>query len=267
MTKPNLLVKRLSSVLDPTKRFSNRVENYLKYRPSYPAAIIPLLESECGLKPESVVADIGSGTGFMSELFLKHGNNVIGVEPNAEMRAAGERLLTKYPNFISVNATAEETSLRDASIDLIVAGQAFHWFDQPKSKPEFKRILKPGGWVVLVWNGFRVETSLLVRGYQELLVEYGTDYKEVSREIESCDIETFFSPRKYFQAEFPFRQVFDFEGLKGRLLSASYAPGPNDPRFGQMLDELREIFEANQKDGKVNFEYETEVYYGQLAKE
>ena len=252
-------------MLDPTKRFSNRVENYLKYRPRYPAAIIPLLESECGLTPKTLVADVGSGTGFMTEMFLRHGNRVIGVEPNAEMRSAGERLLTKYPKFSSVNATAEATTLPDKSIDLIVAGQAFHWFDRRKTKIEFTRILKPGGWLVLVWNGFRVESSALVRGYQELLLSYGTDYREVSREIEACDIETFFSPGKCGQARFDFKQVFDFEGLKGRLLSASYAPEQTDPKFDQMIDELQAIFEANKKDGTVDFDYETEVYYGQLT--
>jgi SAM-dependent methyltransferase len=253
-------------VLDPTKRFSNRVENYLKYRPRYPAAIIPLLESECGLTRETLVTDVGSGTGFMTEMFLSHGNRVIGVEPNAEMRSAGERLLTKYPNFSSMNATAEATTLPDKSIDLIVAGQAFHWFDRRKTKIEFTRILKPGGWVVLIWNGFRVESSALVRGYQELLLRYGTDYREVSREIEACDIETFYSPEKCRQARFDFKQVFDFEGLKGRLLSASYAPEQTDPRFDQMIDELQAVFEANKKDGTVDFDYETEVYYGQLVK-
>jgi len=251
-------------VLDPTKRFSNRVENYLKYRPGYPAMIIPLLETECGLTSESLIADIGSGTGFMTELFLKNGNTVYGVEPNAEMRSAGERLLAKYPKFVSVNATAEATTLEKKSIDLIVAGQAFHWFDDAKAKLEFIRVVKPEGWVVLVWNGFLVETSALVRGYQELLMEYGTDYQEVNREIEDCDIAAFFSPREYRQAHFPFKQVFDFEGLKGRLLSASYAPEPNDPRFDQMIDDLRQVFMANEEDGRVDFDYETLVYYGHL---
>jgi len=254
----------VAQVIDPTTRFTNRVENYVKYRPSYPAAIITLLESECGLTRDTTVADVGSGPGFMSELFLKLENKVFGIEPNAEMRAAGERLLAKYPSFVSVNATAEATTLPNESIDLIVAGQAFHWFQLEPTKVEFKRILRPGGWVVLVWNGFRVETSPVVRGYHELLVQYGTDYKEVSREIETCDIEEFFSPREYRQARFPFKQVFDFEGLKGRLLSASYAPQPSDPRYEEMIDNLREVFAANQKHGKVDFDYETEVYYGRL---
>ena len=251
-------------MIDPTTRFTTRVANYLKYRPSYPGAIITLLQTECGLTREQIVADVGSGTGFMTELFLKHGNKVFGVEPNAEMRLAGERLLAQYPSFVSVSATAEATTLPDDSVDLIVVGQAFHWFDHDAAKIEFKRILKPGGWIVIVWNSFRVETSAVVRGYHDLLVKYGTDYQEVSREIESCDIEALFSPRDFRQARFPFRQVFDFEGLKGRLLSASYAPQPGERGFAEMIAELRTIFDANQQNGKVDFDYETEVYYGRL---
>lgn len=251
-------------MIDSTTRFTTRVDNYVKYRPSYPTEIITLLESECGLTSETLVADIGSGTGFMTELFLKHGNKVFAVEPNAEMRAAGERLLAKYPSFISVNSTAESTTLTAHSIDLIVSGQAFHWFDRAATRAEFKRILKPGGWVVLVWNGFRVETSAVVRGYHEVLLQYGTDYQQVSREIETCDIEALFSPGNYRAAQFPFAQVFDFEGLKGRLLSASYAPQKGEPGYEEMIKDLREVFESNQRDGKVNFDYETVVYYGQL---
>ena len=251
-------------VLDPTKRFSKRVENYIKYRPGYPAEIIPLLESECGLTPQSVIADLGSGTGLLTELFLKHGNKVFGVEPNADMRAAGEKLLARYPNFISVDAAAEATTLSDNSIDLIVAGQAFHWFDREKAKIEFKRILKPAGWVVLIWNGFRVETSPLNNGYQEIVLRYGTDYKEVAREITGVDVESFFATQPCKCAHFAFKQVFDFEGLKGRLLSSSYAPESTDPNFERMIEELRALFDANQRDSKVDFNYETEVYYGQI---
>lgn len=251
-------------MIDPTTRFTSRVENYVRYRPSYPAAIIPLLETECGLTTATVLADIGSGTGLLTELFLKRGNQVFGVEPNARMRAAGERLLAKYPAFVSVDATAEATTLPDESIDLIVAGQAFHWFQRDAAKVEFQRILRPGGWVILVWNGFRVEASAVVRGYHELLVKYGTDYQEVSREIETCDIEYLFSPRSYRQASFSFQQVFDFAGLKGRLLSASYAPQPSDPGYENMIEDLRSLFEANEKHGTVDFDYETQVYYGQL---
>jgi SAM-dependent methyltransferase len=252
-------------VLDPTKRFSNRVENYVKYRPVYPADVIGLLEAECGLTPASVIADVGSGTGILSELFLKHGNRVFGVEPNREMRAAGDKLLAKYSKFSSLDATAEATTLVNASIDFITAGQAFHWFDRERSRAEFERILKPHGWVVLMWNGFRVESSPLNNAYQQLVLKYGTDYQEVRREIIAGDIESFYAPGACRCVRFEFKQDFDFEGLKGRLLSSSYAPEPDHPNYQPMLCGLQEIFDANQKDGNVVFCYETELYYGQLS--
>jgi SAM-dependent methyltransferase len=251
-------------VLDPTKRFSNRVENYLKYRPTYPLEIIPLLESAASLSPESVIADIGSGTGLLTELFLRHGNPVFGVEPNPEMRAAGEKVLANYPKFSSVSGSAEATTLPDHSIDFVVAGQAFHWFDRQKARPEFVRILKPDGWVVLAWNGYRVETSPLMAAYQDLVVRYGTDYSEVQREVVGCDVESFYAPGSCKCSRFEFQQTFDYEGLKGRLLSASYAPEPNHHGYDQMLTDLRKIFVAQQKDGLVVFAYETELYYGRL---
>jgi SAM-dependent methyltransferase len=251
-------------VLDPTRRFSNRVQNYLRYRPRYPSAIIPLLETECGLTRESVIADLGSGTGLLSELFLKNGNRVIGVEPNTEMRVAGEELLANYSEFSSVNGMAEATTLSDQSVDFVAAGQAFHWFDRERARPEFSRILKPSGWVVLAWNGFRVESGPLMAAYQELLLRHGTDYQEVRRELDSGDLESFFASESCRSAHFNFQQAFDYAGLEGRLLSSSFVPEPNHPNYEPMLRELREIFEAHQKDGKVAFEYETEIYYGQL---
>lgn len=253
-----------TAVLDPTKRFSNRVENYLKYRPGYPHEIIDLLKSECGLTAASVIADLGSGTGLLSELFLKEGNTVSCVEPNAGMRAAGENILMKYPNFISINATAENTTLPDHWIDFVIAGQAFHWFDREQARKEFLRILKPNGWVVLVWNGFRVEKSPLIAGYQQIVLRYGTDYQEVRREVTGLGLESFFAPGSFKCARFDYQQVFDFEGLKGRLLSASYAPEPDHPSFCPMIEELRRLFETTQQEGNVIFDYDTEVYYGKL---
>lgn len=252
-------------MLDPIRRFSNRVQNYLKYRPRYPPAIIPLLESECGLTSESVIAEPGSGTGLLTELFLKNGNQVFGIEPNAEMRAAGERALTSYPKFSSIDATAEVTTLPNRSVDFIVAGQAFHWFDREKARAEFSRILKSAGWVVLIWNGFWVESSPLMAAYQELVLRYGTDYVEVSRELDHSDIASFFAPGSCKIAHFNFRQTFDYQGLGGRLLSSSFVPEPNHPNYEPMLRDLRAIFDAHQKDGRVAFEYETQLYYGQLS--
>lgn len=253
-------------MLNPTERFSTRVENYRKYRPSYPPEIIPLLNSECALTPESAIADLGSGTGLFAELFLKHGNHVFGIEPNGEMRHAGEKILAPYPNFTSVIGTAEDTTLPDHSIDFVVAGQAFHWFDRSKARPEFVRILKPDGWVVLAWNGYRIETSAMMAAYQALVSRYGTDYSEVRREVVGIDVETFYAPGTCKCGRFFFRQRFDYEGLEGRLLSSSYAPEPDHPNYQPMLRDLREVFEANQENGQVNFDYETEMYYGRLTK-
>ena len=251
-------------MLNPTKRFTNRVGNYLKYRPRYPAEIIPLLEKECGLRRDSLVADIGSGTGFLAELFLQNGNRVLGVEPNAEMRAAGERLLGKYGAFTSIDATAEDTTLADASVDFVTVGQAFHWFDREKTRREFTRVLKPTGWVVIVWNGYKPERTPLLKGYHEVLLHYGSDYRDVRREIEDTHVDQFFGAGEYRVAHFEFQQSFDLEGFQGRTLSASYAPQLGEPNYEPMLNKLREVFEANQTDGRVAFDYDTEVYYGQL---
>ena len=253
-------------VLHPTLRFSSRVENYRKYRPGYPSEIIPLLKSECGLTRESIIADLGSGTGLFTKIFLKNGNTTFGVEPNAEMRKVGEQTLAGYSNFQSVDGTAESTTLPGRSVDFVVAGQAFHWFDRGKARPEFQRILKPSGWVVLAWNGYRMESSQMMTSYQALVAKYGTDYSEVQREVVGVDVETFYAPGNCKCARFSFRQRFDYEGLEGRLLSSSYAPEPDHPGYEAMLRDLRAVFDANQEEGQVNFDYETEVYYGRLEK-
>ncbi len=253
-------------MLDSTQRFSSRVENYVKYRPSYPAAILDLLRAECGLTPDSVIADIGSGTGLLARLFLENGYRVFGVEPNLEMREAGERLLAHYPHFTSVAATAEETTLPDHSVDFVTAGQAFHWFDRARAPVEFVRILRPHGHVVLVWNERRITTVPFQIAYEQLLRTYGTDYAEVSQHsLGLDDFRRIFQNDSFQVRTFDNVQVFDFEGLQGRLLSASYAPEAGHPNHAPMLRELRAIFDAYQVDGKVTFEYGTEVYYARWA--
>ena len=246
----------------PTERFSARAENYSKYRPRYPQAVIDLLFQDCGLTVGSVIADVGSGTGLLSELFLRNGNRVFGVEPNREMRQKGEKLLTKYPGFTSVNGTAEATGLAGASVDFITAGQAFHWFEREKARAEFARILKIRGWVVLIWNERRTSSTPFLQAYERLLLRYGTDYhgpEDLQEKISS-----FFAPGDFKLKTLENRQVVDREGAKGRLLSTSYTPTPGETGFEAMLDELSAIFEKNQRGGRVVFEYDTLIYYGRL---
>ena len=250
----------------PTQRFSGRVENYIKYRPGYPHGVLETLTKECGLTGKSVVADIGSGTGMLSELFLKNGNRVFGVEPNREMRKAGERQLTKYPTFTSVAGTAEATTLADRSVDFVTAGPAFHWFDREGARREFARILKPNGWVVLIWNERLTDTSAFLRAYEELLQKYGTDYAAVDhRNVDADAITAFFAPHPFSLRKFDNRQIVDFDGAKGRLLSSSYTPEPGHPNHQPMLGELRTIFDKSHADGKVLFDYLTLMYFGHLA--
>ncbi|GIV98424.1 MAG: hypothetical protein KatS3mg057_3081 [Herpetosiphonaceae bacterium] len=179
--------------MDPTRRFSSRVENYITYRPSYPLEVLDVLRRECGLTESATIADIGSGTGILSALFLKNGNRVFGVEPNPTMRVAGERLLQSYERFTSIDGSAEATGLPDQSVDFATAGQAFHWFDREKARAEFARILKPQGWVVLIWNSRRLSGTPFLRAYEQLLRTYGTDYEQVQhRKIDDEMLGQFF---------------------------------------------------------------------------
>jgi SAM-dependent methyltransferase len=248
---------------EPTERFSNRVDNYIKYRPGYPQDVIELLAANCHLTPASVVADLGSGTGLLAKLFLDNGNRVFGVEPNREMRTAGERLLGDYPNFTSIAATAETTTLPDNSVDFVTAGQSFHWFKPDAAYAEFQRILRPRGWVVLVWNTRQADTTPFLAAYEQLLERYALDYKSVFHQNVGDQLTTLFGAGLKV-ATFANAQSFDFEGVKGRLLSSSYAPLAGHPNHQPMLAELQAIFQAHQVGGRIEFRYTTRVSYCQL---
>ena len=250
---------------NPTERFSNKVEHYIKYRPDYPPETIELFRAECGLEPASVIADVGSGTGILSEMFLRNGNTVYGVEPNREMREAGERLLAGYENFVSIEGAAEATNLKDQSVDFITAAQAFHWFDRTRARREFLRILKPGGWTVFLWNDRRTDSTPFLEAYEKLLLEYGTDYTIVNHtQVDASVIASFFAPGDFRSKVLENRKDMDFDGLRGRLLSSSYIPDEDHPRYLPMLERLEEIFRAHERNGQVAFEYDTRIYYGQL---
>lgn len=246
------------------ERFSNRVENYVKYRPGYPPEILKLFRNEMFLRTDSVVADIGSGTGISALLFLENGNEVFGVEPNSAMREAAEEFLTDFSKFQSVDGTAENTNLSDNSVDFVIAAQAFHWFDKDKTPREFRRILREDGFVVLIWNERQLDSNPFLRDYEELLKKYGTDYEKVRHD--NLDKEIF---EKSFQAEFSVKtflnvQTLDFEGLKGRVLSSSYMPSENDSRFEPMIVELQRLFEKYTESGKIQILYNTNIFYTRL---
>jgi SAM-dependent methyltransferase len=247
------------------QRFSNRVEDYVLYRPGYPVGVLGYLAENCGLHGKHVIADIGSGTGLLSKLFLDNGHHVYGVEPNAEMYAAGEEFLHNYPNFAGVKGSAEDTTLAEHSVDFVVAGQAFHWFDPVVSRNEFSRILKPVGWVVVLWNERLLDTTSFLRDYEALLHRFSTDYAKVSDSYPRREqMRLFFGSENFLSHQLPNVQDFDFEGLSGRLRSSSYAPASDHPDFPQMMNELKHIFTAYQHHGKVRFDYRTRIYAGTL---
>ena len=243
--------------LQPTTRFSNRVDNYAKYRPSYPQAIIVFLQRFIGLQKEWTIADIGSGTGIFSELLLKNGYKVWGVEPNKEMREEAEKTLAQYKKFTSTNGKAEQTFLRSNSINLITVAQAFHWIDRTVAKEEFRRILHPGGFIVLLWN-VRLTHTPFLKEFEDLKIKYGTDYK-ASRMLKEKEIEAFFHPGPVTQEKFYHTQIVEFLALKGQLLSSSYIPLEGQ-KHKQMILELENIFNQYNENGFVKIEYETRLY-------
>lgn len=223
------------------------------------------MQTECGLAAEHRVADIASGTGIWTRMLLENGNTVFGVEPNAKMRQAGERLLAGFPKFMSVAGTAEVTTLADASVHFVTAAQAAHWFDRERARREFLRILKPGGWLVLLWNERLTDSTAFLRDYEHLLLSFGTDYQEVRHERTTEAVNEFFDPALFQERTLAMRQEFDYAGLQGRLLSSSYAPGPEHPKHEPMLRELRRIFDSRAIGGRVAFDYKTRVYFGRLG--
>jgi SAM-dependent methyltransferase len=245
----------------PTTRFSDRVENYVLYRPGYPAEAVQTLRSECALRPDHEIADVASGTGIWTRQLLENGNPAFGVEPNAGMRAAAEQMLSSFPRFTSVAGSAEATTLADHSVDYVTVAQAAHWFERDAARREFARILRPGAWLALLWNERLTDSSSFLREYEQMLLTYGTDYNEVRQERTTAAVSQFFSPG-FQQREFEMCQSLDYAGLEGRLLSSSYAPGPGHPEHHPMLRALRRMFEAHAVAGRVRFEYLTRLYFG-----
>lgn len=254
----------------PTTRFSDRVDNYAKYRPSYPKEMMDWFKSDdVGLEPDDVVADIGSGTGISTKLFLEAGCTVYGIEPNKNMRERAERDLAVYEKFTSIDGTAEDTTLPFDSVDMIICCQAFHWFDADKAREEFKRILmSPDSEVFLIWN--ERTANIGMKDYDQILVDYGTDYKLVrhSDAVEEKDIAPFFvgsreENKRYEIKTFKNIQEVDLEALKGRIFSSSYMPNENEAT-PELMEAIQVFYDKHQKGGVVELEYVTRVYRGKI---
>jgi SAM-dependent methyltransferase len=250
---------------DPTRRFASRVDHYVRYRPGYPTALVDAFRDELDWKPTHRVADVGSGTGILTWMLLELGNTVYGVEPNEPMRRAAEALLSEFTGFSSVDGTAEATGLEDASVDLVTAAQAFHWFRPDETRREFERILVPGGRVALVWNRRLVDTTPFLRGYEELLHRYGVDYRQVDhRSTAGPDAIARFFRGDVASRTFANEQRLDHDGVIGRAMSSSYVPDESHPNHQAMFRGLEELFDDTSEDGFVRIEYVTELHHGRL---
>lgn len=243
-----------------TTRFTNRADNYARYRPGYPTAVIEHLQQKIGLHAGMDVADIGAGTGISSELFLKNGNTVYAVEPNDAMRSKATALLQHYPGFHAVKGTAESTQLEDSSMDIVFSGQAFHWFNQQEAKVEFKRIARRDAYILLLWNIRKLNTPF-AREYENLLATYGTGYTPTGRDVAAKDMNTaFFSPCHHEKVVFENSQELDYETIKGRLLSTSFMPAEGDPDCAPMIAQLKDMFARYEKNELVSFDYITTLF-------
>jgi len=254
---------------EPTQRFSDRVDAYVRFRPGYPSNVVRTLERDLGIHPGTTrIVDIGTGTGISAELFLRDGYDVVGVEPNEAMRAAAQKRFAGEPRFRILPGSAEATTLPDASADLVLAAQAFHWFDRARARTEIARILARGGALALVWNDRHTDTTAFLRGYEDALRSWSIDYAKVNHQnLSDADVASFFGPSGCTVRTFPYHQDFDWEGLLGRAMSSSYVPLAGQPGHDEMVRGLRDLFERDSAEGRVRFEYDTKLYFGSLSKQ
>ena len=255
-------------MMKPTTRFTEKAKYYHSTRPGYPKEVLTTIIQITKLEPDPshIIADIGSGTGKLSEVFLEYGFTVVGIEPNKAMREVGETEMKKYENFISKDGTAESTGIKDQSIDLIIAGQSFHWFNLPKTRKEFQRILKPGRFAMIVWNNRNTESSHFFRDYETILKDFGTDYNEVTKTIiGKKEFSDFFGTVNYKRFLFENKQQLDYEGIRGRLLSTSYVPTEESESYPAMIQKLKQIFQKHQKNNLIELNYETVMYLSKIS--
>ncbi len=251
--------------MQTTERFSNRVDDYVRSRPHYPPALLQKLEEAGALHRGNTIADIGSGTGISSKWLLDGGYTVLGIEPNTAMRQAGENYLCNYPNFTSIAATAQDTGLDKHAIDTIVAAQAFHWFNEEQARTEFKRILKPKGTIILIWNDRLINDTDFSKSYEDTLRYFGTDYQTVDhKQIAEASFDQLWGKNKWQCVEEPNFQDLNFDALQARILSCSYMPQKDHRDYEFMRYVLKKIFVRYQENGTVRLNYTTKAYFGSI---
>ena len=250
--------------IDPLRRFSSRARAYAAARPSYPRAVVELMRDAMGWGPGTAVADVGSGTGKLTELLLDAGYRTYAVEPNAEMRAFAEGAFAGRPEFVSVDGTAQATTLPDGSVDAVTAGQAFHWFDPVAARDEWRRIVVPSGWAVLVWNLRRERATPFMAAYDDLLRNFATDMKLARAERADTEAMGVLFRGGFDSRVYEYIHLMDREALRGRVVSSSFMPDSSEPRHAEMLSAIDALFDAYARDGVVRFEYDTPVYFGRI---
>lgn len=249
--------------LDGVRRFDDRVGDYERYRPDYPEAIVPYLRGVAGLRPRAHVVDVGCGTGKLAQVFLAHGDTVVGVEPNADMRRVARRVLADAARFQVLGGRAEALPLESARFDAVVAGQAFHWFDPDRARTEFARVLVPGGPVVLIWNNRKDANSGFLYEYEALLQQHCPEYSRVgNKHYDEDDLASFYGKPPTYQ-RFDHAQYLDRAGLHGRLRSSSYVPGAG-PELDAVLHAADALFERYAQDGRIEIAYDTELFHASL---
>lgn len=250
--------------MQPTERFTSRAAQYARYRPDYPAEALTVLELRCDLARGTRVAELGSGTGILTRHLLERGAEVFAVEPNAAMRAAAEAALQGMAGFHSVSGAAEATTLPQDSVELLVAAQAFHWFDVAAARTEALRIMRPGGSAALLWNERVRHADAFMDEYEALLRRHAPDYDAITRSRADPEAMRRFLGGHMEEICFPNAQLLDLAALEGRLQSATYAPEPGSPHFAPLKQGLRKLFERHAHEGRVRYPYETRVYFGRL---
>lgn len=250
-----------------SERFTGKSSDYAQYRERYdPVTVLPLLREWCGLTPEWFVADVGAGTGMAGDLFLANGNRVIAVEPNAEMRAACAALHDGDAMFSVLDGAAEATGLAGASVDMIVVGRALHWFNVEAAFREFRRILKPQGWIAILACGRAEDGREENLAFREFLqATTGRDFFRDPLLDVYRRLDTLFAGGPVLHAERHGEMQLDWDALRGLTLSLSHAPLPDSESFSQFESELRSFFDRFKQSGRVTLRTCTYVNAGQFA--